>query len=181
MKFETPALVNFFFQTQAIVIPFLSLMESLLGRFNGPTARLILIAIASSSLTALTILSLQNLRREQTLSSIKKEASSIPSTEIHRLNSIGAKDFTQSSFKDTQIANRAKRGDYDQELILEQLARNRAFFGDEGLSRIRTAFVIVVGAGGVGSWAATMLARSGVGILRPIERWIDGCRTNTSD
>jgi tRNA A37 threonylcarbamoyladenosine dehydratase len=46
---------------------------------------------------------------------------------------------------------------------MEQLARNRAFFGDDGLSKIRGSFVIVVGAGGVGSWAATMLARSGVG------------------
>jgi tRNA threonylcarbamoyladenosine dehydratase len=180
-KFETSALI-FFFQTQStIVIRLPSLMDSWLGRLNGPATRLILIAIASSSLTALTILSLQSLRREQTLSSIKKEASSIPPTEIHRLNSIGAKELTQPSFKDTQIANRAKRGEYDEELILEQLARNRAFFGDEGLSRIRKAFVIVVGAGGVGSWAATMLARSGVGILHPIEHWIDGCRTNTSD
>ena len=62
------------------------------------------------------------------------------------------------------IASRAKRGEYDEELIMEQLARNRSFFGDEGLGRIRKGFVIVVGAGGVGSWAATMLARSGIGL-----------------
>ena len=62
------------------------------------------------------------------------------------------------------IASRAKRGEYDEELIMEQLARNRSFFGDEGLGKIRKGFVIVVGAGGVGSWAATMLARSGIGI-----------------
>ena len=140
-------------------------MDSLLSRFNGPTTRLILIALASSSITALTILSFQSLRREHALTSLRKEASSIPETGIRRLNSIGAEDFNQSpSLKETQIANRAEKGDYDEELILEQLARNRAFFGDEGLTKVRGAFVIVVGAGGVGSWAATMLARSGVGI-----------------
>jgi tRNA threonylcarbamoyladenosine dehydratase len=140
-------------------------MDSVFGRFNSPTTRLLLIALASSSITALTILSFQSLRREHALSSLKKEASSIPSTEIHRLNSIGAKDFTQTPLKEKQIANRAKRGEYDEELVMEQLARNLAFFGNDGIKKIRGAFVIIVGAGGVGSWAATMLARSGVGLL----------------
>src|SRR5271169_5102758 len=126
-------------------------MDSVLGRFNGPTARLLLIAIASSSVTALTIFCFQSLRREHALSSLKKEASSIPPAEIHRINSIGAKDFTQTPLKEKQIASRAKRGDYDEELIMEQLARNRAFFGDDGIKKIRGAFVIIVGAGGVGS------------------------------
>jgi len=138
-------------------------MDSVLGRLNGPTTRLLLIALASSSITALAIFSFQSLRRDHALSSLKKEASSIPPREIRRLNSIGAEDFSQTPRKENQIANRAKRGDYDEELIMEQLARNRAFFGDEGIKKIRGAFVIVVGAGGVGSWAATMLARSGVG------------------
>jgi len=136
----------------------------MLNRLNGPTAKFILIALASSSLTALTIFSIQSLRREHTLSSIKKEASSVPPTEIHRLNSIGGEAIDIITAKESSIINRAKRGEYDEELILEQLARNRAFFGDEGLSKIRNAFVIVVGAGGVGSWAATMLARSGIGL-----------------
>lgn len=139
-------------------------MDSLLNRLNGPTTRLVLLAIASSSLTALTILSFQSLRREHVLSSIKEEARSIRPTDVHRLNSIGAEDVNIDTNRETQIVKKAKRGDYDEELVLEQLARNRAFFGDEGLSRIRNSFVIVVGAGGVGSWAATMLARSGVGI-----------------
>ena len=138
-------------------------MDSLLERLNGPTARLVLLAIASSSLTALTILSFQSLRREHVLSSIKEEARSIHPSDIHRLNSIGAEDINIDANREAQIVKKAKRGDYDEELVLEQLARNRAFFGDEGLRRIRNSFVIVVGAGGVGSWAATMLARSGVG------------------
>ena len=50
--------------------------------------------------------------------------------------------------------------EYDEELVREQLARNYAFFGDEGMSKIRKGSVVVVGCGGVGSWAAVMLVRS---------------------
>lgn len=58
----------------------------------------------------------------------------------------------------------------EEELIGEQLSRNRQFFGEEcQTQRIETKFVIVVGAGGVGSHAAHMLARSGVGKLRIID------------
>jgi len=41
--------------------------------------------------------------------------------------------------------------------------------GEDGVKKIRNAFVIVVGLGGVGSAASTMLARSGVGRLRLID------------
>jgi hypothetical protein len=53
---------------------------------------------------------------------------------------------------------------YDEELIKEQLARCYAFFGDEGMARVRGKSVVVVGCGGVGSWAAVMLVRSCVHI-----------------
>lgn len=55
------------------------------------------------------------------------------------------------------------------ELLTEQLSRIRTFFGDDGLAAIQDAFVVVVGLGGVGSHAAHMLARSGVGKLRLID------------
>ena len=138
-------------------------MASFLSRLNGPATRLILVAIVSSSITALAILSFQSQQKENALTSLKIEAKALPPSEIHRLNSIGGKDFSGQTAHEAQIARRAKKGDYDEELVLEQLARNRAFFGDDGVARIRKGFVIVVGAGGVGSWAATMLARSGVG------------------
>ncbi|KAI8592616.1 hypothetical protein BDZ88DRAFT_449124 [Geranomyces variabilis] len=54
-------------------------------------------------------------------------------------------------------------------LIREQLARNYAFLGEEGVTKVRAAFVIVVGLGGVGSHAAHMLVRSGVQRLRLID------------
>ena len=51
-------------------------------------------------------------------------------------------------------------GGYNEDLIKEQLARNYSFFGDESMARVRAGSVVVVGCGGVGSWAAVMLVRS---------------------
>jgi tRNA A37 threonylcarbamoyladenosine dehydratase len=42
-------------------------------------------------------------------------------------------------------------------------------FGSEGLERLRSAHVAVIGLGGVGSWALESLARSGVGSLTLID------------
>eukprot|EP00948_MAST-09A_sp_MAST-9A-sp1_P003897 g3897.t1 len=54
-------------------------------------------------------------------------------------------------------------------LLDEQLSRGILFFGEKGQKRIEESYVIVVGLGGVGSHAAHMLARSGVGKLRLID------------
>ncbi|KAI0356973.1 ubiquitin-protein ligase molybdopterin-converting factor [Trametes cingulata] len=59
--------------------------------------------------------------------------------------------------------------EYDEELIREQLARNYAFFGEDGMAKIRKGSVVVVGCGGVGSWAAVMLARSGISKIRLVD------------
>ncbi|KAF3940509.1 hypothetical protein ABW19_dt0206908 [Dactylella cylindrospora] len=56
-----------------------------------------------------------------------------------------------------------------EDLILEQLSRNHSFLGTAGLRTIRSSFVIIVGLGGVGSWCATMLVRSGIGRVRLID------------
>lgn len=56
-----------------------------------------------------------------------------------------------------------------EELIREQLARNYAFLSDEGMQAVRDQHIVVVGAGGVGSWVATMLVRLGVGKLRIVD------------
>lgn len=49
------------------------------------------------------------------------------------------------------------------------MARNRVFLTDEGLAKLRKAFIIVVGCGGVGSHATAALARSGAGKIRLID------------
>ena len=54
----------------------------------------------------------------------------------------------------------SRHSEYSEDLIREQLARNYAFFGEEGMRKVRRGSVVIVGCGGVGSWAAVMLARS---------------------
>lgn len=58
---------------------------------------------------------------------------------------------------------------YDQDLIDEQLARNIAFLGKDGVEKLRKLNVVIVGLGGVGSYVAVMLARSGVGNIKVID------------
>lgn len=50
-------------------------------------------------------------------------------------------------------------------------------YGQEGLQRLQNAHVCVVGIGGVGTWAAEALARSGVGAITLIDL-DDVCTTN---
>ncbi|ANB14909.1 Tcd2p [Sugiyamaella lignohabitans] len=58
---------------------------------------------------------------------------------------------------------------HDEDLIQEQLARNIAFLGEKGASKVRNSHIVIVGVGGVGSWVATMLVRSGVGKVTLID------------
>lgn len=53
--------------------------------------------------------------------------------------------------------------------IFVVLCRNIQFFGEEGQLKVHCSFVVVVGLGGVGSHAAAMLLRCGVGKLRLID------------
>ncbi|KAG2391348.1 Adenylyltransferase and sulfurtransferase [Vigna angularis] len=51
------------------------------------------------------------------------------------------------------------------EIVSEQLTRNIQFFGFESQQKVTGSYVVVIGLGGVGSHAATMLLRSGIGKL----------------
>ncbi|CAI9110270.1 OLC1v1010267C1 [Oldenlandia corymbosa var. corymbosa] len=51
------------------------------------------------------------------------------------------------------------------EVVSEQLTRNIQFFGLESQEKVTRSYVVVIGLGGVGSHAASMLLRSGVGRL----------------
>lgn len=58
---------------------------------------------------------------------------------------------------------------YAQEIIDEQQARTRAFLKEEGMEKLASTKVVVVGLGGVGSWCATSLVRSGIGSIRLVD------------
>ncbi|QRG38179.1 hypothetical protein FDK38_002576 [Candidozyma auris] len=62
-----------------------------------------------------------------------------------------------------------KKKHHSEELIREQLTRNYAFLTEEGMNKVRNQRIVIVGAGGVGSWVTTMLVRSGVGKIRIID------------
>lgn len=63
----------------------------------------------------------------------------------------------------------AKRPLPPPEVEEEFFSRSQPFFGDEGHQKVRGAYVVVVGLGGVGSHAAHMLCRAGVATLRMVD------------
>ncbi|UNI13758.1 hypothetical protein JDV02_000470 [Purpureocillium takamizusanense] len=146
-------------------------MSSLISdAFANPRFQLLATAVLSGATVASLILGYQALEREERLTELKK---SIPSLveedhEIKKLNSFGG-SVDKEDARNQALARRAQAGDFDEELILEQLARNRVFLKPEGLQKLRESFVIVVGCGGVGSHCVASLARSGVSKIRLID------------
>ncbi|KAF2821317.1 hypothetical protein CC86DRAFT_397343 [Ophiobolus disseminans] len=137
-------------------------------------AQLITTAVVSGALVASTIFGFQKARRMYRVADLK---ASIPEVDAEhqssRMTEYGAASNVFAPSKEdersTALAARARKGDYDDDLILEQLARNRVFLTDDGLAKLRSAFVIVVGCGGVGSHATAALARSGCAKIRLID------------
>jgi tRNA threonylcarbamoyladenosine dehydratase len=50
-------------------------------------------------------------------------------------------------------------------MMTDWLARTGMLVGEEGVAKLRDSSVLVVGLGGVGSWAAEMICRAGVGTM----------------
>jgi tRNA threonylcarbamoyladenosine dehydratase len=133
------------------------------------TAHLFLTAAAS----ALATYSLLSLYHSRSRSSRRADLAD----HINRALASGAADarIQQPSpsppppIPDTDPEPEPESSEYAEELVREQLARNYAFLREDGVSRVRAASVVIVGCGGVGSRAAVMLARSGVGKLRLID------------
>ncbi|EGX91046.1 ThiF domain protein, putative [Cordyceps militaris CM01] len=142
--------------------------------FSTPRGQLVTTAVISGAVVASLIFGYQALEREERLSALKSSIPSISDGRHHttKLNSFGGSIETNEDKEDARnlaLAQRARAGDFDEELILEQLARNQVFLTPVGLEKLRKSFVIVVGCGGVGSHCVASLARSGVSKIRLID------------
>ncbi|KAL5443579.1 hypothetical protein PMIN07_001139 [Paraphaeosphaeria minitans] len=137
-------------------------------------AQLVTTAVVSGVVVGSAILGFQKARRMYKVENLK---ASIPDIDgehhASRLTEYGAASGIHAPSKEdqrsTELAARARKGDYDNDIILEQLARNRVFLTDAGLAKLRSAFIIVVGCGGVGSHTTAALVRSGCSNLRLID------------
>lgn len=122
-----------------------------LSRFiekHDKATRLTLTAVAASALTATGILTYQATRR-------RLQSHSLLHGQSRRRSSLHASIPAPLTLSEKQIQ--------------EQLYETTAFLGQERMDKLRNSFVIIVGAGGVGSWAALMLLRAGVGRIRIID------------
>ncbi|GJJ71963.1 tRNA threonylcarbamoyladenosine dehydratase [Entomortierella parvispora] len=163
-----------------------SLLERLSGSpaFNSQATKLTLVAAAASFTTAALILGVQGSQKKRRVRQLKddlRKSIPPPPTYDQGSESFATGEYTSPIVLPGTGASPATvidaRGaiqpggalEMDEELVKEQLARNIAFLGEEGVEKLRNSFVIIVGAGGVGSWAASMLVRSGVGKIRLID------------
>ncbi|KAI5960617.1 uncharacterized protein KGF55_004510 [Candida pseudojiufengensis] len=105
--------------------------------------------------------------RNVVLSVIATAAITTIAVELYHKYASKPPSTTSKSSSNASQTSRPKQ--HSEELIREQLARNYAFLTEEGMTKVRSQRIIVVGAGGVGSWVATMLARSGVENLKIID------------
>ncbi|PGH09972.1 hypothetical protein GX51_00238 [Blastomyces parvus] len=140
---------------------------------NSPYVQLAGAAVLSGAAVAGVILGYQSMKRQ---AAVQKLKASIPDLDeqhtTQKLTAFGLATppkLSKEDIRSAALARRAQAGDYDDDLILEQLARNRVFLTDEGLTKLRSSFIIIVGCGGVGSHAAAALARSGVSRIRLID------------
>ncbi|KAI5924515.1 hypothetical protein F4810DRAFT_127808 [Camillea tinctor] len=132
-------------------------------------------ALASGAVVATAILGYQHLQQAGRLQRLKgsipphTNGDQNPNGLNHRNGTAALSPADKEDQRNAALARRAQAGDYDDELILEQLARNRVFLTPAGLDKLRGAFVVVVGCGGVGSHCAAALARSGVSRIRLVD------------
>ena len=136
------------------------MIEGIIDRINAfyssDNGRLTLCAVCASIVTAATIYSAQFATKQ---SKSKKS----------RLEALKHAAEEHDHIQLTDYGGPQRRQDIGEDIIREQLSRNYLFFGDSGMERIRSSFVVVVGVGGVGSWATVMLVRTGIKRIRIID------------
>ncbi|KAG0225531.1 hypothetical protein BGW41_004670 [Actinomortierella wolfii] len=131
---------------------------------SSQNTKLALVAVAASVSTAAAILGYQGSQRKKRIQQFKDD--------VHKTAPPPSLDASFASLSESVTFGPGPQKSmpvFDEELVQEQLARNIAFLGEEGVQKLRNSFVIIVGVGGVGSWAANMLIRSGVGKVRLID------------
>ncbi|CAK9237974.1 unnamed protein product [Sphagnum troendelagicum] len=112
------------------------------------------------------------LKQQFAADSAAHDALSAEATDAHSSGSGGrsvANSLETSSLQFHSTRLLASEDFLHDEIINEQFTRNSQFFGEDGLRKVHQSFVVVVGLGGVGSHAAAMLLRSGVGKLRLVD------------
>ncbi|CCM05469.1 uncharacterized protein FIBRA_07690 [Fibroporia radiculosa] len=142
-------------------------------------AQLVLAALTASAATVGIITAYQqrskSQKRRALAEDIRRSLASAPSQDtlgnqdrVKPAGKIQPDDYIE---RDIALGTKFQSEDYeyDEELVREQLARNYAFFGEEGMEKVRKGSVVVVGCGGVGSWAAIMLVRSGISRIRLVD------------
>ncbi|KAL9014089.1 MAG: hypothetical protein Q9173_001260 [Seirophora scorigena] len=150
-------------------------MSSWLERqLSSHQAQLAATALFSGITIAGLIYGGQAIRRKVAVEQLKASIPPIGDEyEAQRLTDFGAASTHSSATREDErvagLARRAQQGDYDEELIREQLTRTASFLTTPRFETLRSSFVIVVGLGGVGSHCASALARSGVSHIRLID------------
>lgn len=139
-------------------------MSGLLDRlgelFRSEQGRLVVCCCGASLLTLAAVTAVQSTSRSLKTADLRQQANEAAAF---------AREDDRTMAMSPVGAPLRRREPVDETLVREQLSRNYLFFGDDGVGRIRGAFVVVVGVGGVGSWATTMLVRSGVGRVRIVD------------
>ncbi|KAF9986232.1 hypothetical protein BGZ75_002074 [Mortierella antarctica] len=135
---------------------------------HSQATKMALVAVAASVTTAAVLLGYQSSVRKQRTRHLKHHSNT---ATIDRNPSDPRSLSMERGPHQPQQQQQQPQGKvgFDEELVLEQLARNIAFLGEEGVQKLRDSFVVVVGAGSIGSWAASMLIKSGMGKIRIID------------
>lgn len=145
---------------------------------TSSNARLIGVIAITATVSIASVLSFQAIGRTSRRQRLKAEVEDRSPTAIEddlnslltpqeNYNNSTSNNSINSSSNSSPIRKTIRKT--SEHIIRESLARNYVYFGDEGMEKIRSSFVIIVGLGGVGSAAATMLVRSGVGRVRLID------------
>lgn len=139
-------------------------MNSFVSYFNtlksNSKVQFVFTALSATVATAVAIFSYQSFQRQARTQALKRDLSSLPPSQ---------RSIQPRKLSVEELNAVTDQIHFDETLIKEQLARNIAFLGEKGVAKLRKSFIIIVGAGGVGSWAALMLVRSGVEHIRIID------------